>query len=139
MNNVSGRRFAQVTFAVLLCASLPEPYAQVADNALSGRVFHPNMANDGPSTVVTKAEEDATDQIRQSLEGGAYCALGVCIEAPPLPSSPASEVIDFVAEQKFNSYVQTVMKIERCTNETCAEQVVDQAVGVTKLAPENLE
>lgn len=125
--------------ALLACVLSAETLAQSVDNALSGRAFHPLIASEAPSPAVAKAEEEASAQIRKSLEGGAYCNEGVCIQAPPLPTSPASEVSDYVAEQKFASYVLTVNKIEACDNAACAKQVVDQAVGVTKIAPQEIQ
>ena len=132
-----GKRCAAVLITLLGVSPIAEVLAQTVSNDLSGVAFHPLMANEAPSSEVNKANDEMAAHVRESFEGGTYCKAGVCINVPPLPTSPLTEVTDYAAELEFGAYVATSRKMNACTDAICAEQVVEQAGGVTRIAPQD--
>lgn len=130
------RKLPQLLLAILTVASPLTTNGQSALDALNGVQFSPATGEETPSPEAEAAMERSAQRIRDSMSGGIFCVLDVCVEAPPLPSGPASEFVEHSADEAYGEYLTTARKMEMCADETCVNQVVEQALGVTRAAPE---
>ena len=98
-------------------------------------VSSPLMSNEYPSAELEAANAAFTNRVQQTLQGEIACDNGICIKAPPFPYEPVSPVIDYVAEQSYNEFLEARTDIARCADQACAELVVQQAPGVEVVQP----
>ena len=129
------RMLPQFLLVILAVAGSPTARGQSASDALSGVQFSPATGEETPSPEAEAAMERSAQRIRDSMSGGIFCVLDVCVEAPAVPSGPASELVEHSGDDAYGEYLTAARKMEACADETCVNQVLEQASGVTRAAP----